>query len=256
MLGNTDIFGLRYSLLLSATEEYSHTFSVGADYVKSKQSIVVNGAGSISKPITYMPLSANYTGNWLGNEHPTTLNVTAIVGIRGLSGNTDSEFAANRFGASANFLMLRTGLQRTENLGKWALSGKLELQLASGPLLSNEQFTAGGAESVRGYLEAERAGDHALRASVELRTPQYKPAGETSLWGLTGLTFFDAARLRTLQPLFPQPANRQLRGVGVGLRLVAPRGIAVELDWAHALDDGDITKAGNNRLHARLVWGY
>jgi len=256
VLGNTDIVGMRYALPLGAADNYSHALSVGADYKKVNQSVTVNGAGNIATPITYMPLVAAYTGNWLGEDRPTTFDATATIGMRGLLGNTDKEFAAKRFGASASFLALRTGLQHAESIGRWSLAGKVELQLASGPLVSNEQFTAGGAESVRGYLEGERAGDHALRASFELRTPQYKPAGVTSHWSMTGLAFFDAVQLRTLQPVFPQPAQQTMRGAGLGLRLAAPRGLALEFDWAHALDDGDVTRKGSNRLHARLVWEY
>jgi hemolysin activation/secretion protein len=256
VLGNADIVGLRYAMPLPGLNSYSHYLSFGADYKNIKQSVVVAGAGDVTTPITYLPLAATYTGNWLGQRSTTSLDAAVTLGVRGLFGNRNSEFAAKRAGASANFFVLRTGLQRTETFGRWTLSGKLEVQLASGPLVSNEQYNAGGAESVRGYLEGERTGDHALRASVELRTPQFKPAGETSPWRLTGLAFFDAARLRTEHAVFPQPRFESLRGAGFGLRLAAPRGLMFELDAAHALDDADITRAGSNRAHARMLWEY
>lgn len=256
VLGNANIFGLRYAMPLPGLDSYSHFLQFGADYKDIKQSVVVQGAGSVTTPITYMPLAASYTGTWLGQGSATTFDAAATLGMRGWFGNQDREFAAKRAGASANFMVLRTGLQRTETFGRWTLSGKLDLQLASGPLVSNEQFSAGGAESVRGYLEGERTGDHALRASVELRTPKLKPAGETSPWRLSGLAFFDAARLNTLQTAFPVPSSELLRGAGIGLRLVAPRGFAFELDGAHALNDADLTRAGSNRLHARLTGEY
>ncbi len=256
VLGNANIAGARYAMTLRGVDNYSHALSVGADYKDIMQSVTVNGAGDVATPITYMPLVAAYNGYWLGAEYPTSLDITATIGMRGMFGNNDSEFAAKRFGASASFLALRGGLQHTESIGRWSLMGRLEGQLASGPLVSNEQFYAGGAESVRGYLEGELLGDNALRVSMELRTPKYKPAGVTSFWSLNGLAFFDAAWLQTLQPVFPQPERRTLRGAGLGLRLTAPYGFAFEFDWGHALDEGDLTRKGDNRLHARLVWTY
>lgn len=256
VLGNSDILGLRYAFPSKSLNDYVYTLAGGTDYKNIKQSVAVNGAGEVTTPITYMPLVATYTGNWLSEDHPTTLDLTATLGLRGVFGNTDAEFNTKRAGASANFMALRSGLLHIENWRHWSLASKLELQFASGPLVSNEQYTGGGAENVRGYLEGELAGDEALRASFELRTPSYKPGGETSIWSLTGLTFFDAVRLRTIDATSPTPGIRQLRGAGFGLRLLAPRGFFVELDWAHAFNDADVTKAGSNRLHGRLVWDY
>ncbi|AZP13377.1 ShlB/FhaC/HecB family hemolysin secretion/activation protein [Undibacterium parvum] len=256
VLGNSDILGLRYALPSKSLNDYAYTLAAGTDYKNVKQSVAVHGAGAVTTPITYMPLVATYTGSWLSDNHPTTLDATATVGLRGVFGNTDQEFSAKRAGASANYIALRSGVLHVEKFGGWSLSSKAEVQFASGPLVSNEQYTGGGADNVRGYLEGELAGDEALRLSFELRTPSYKPAGETSVWSLTGLSFFDAVRLRTLDVLPPQSSIKQLRGVGMGLRLLAPRGFALELDWAHALNDADVTKAGSNRLHARLLWEY
>ncbi|MGZ3236046.1 MAG: ShlB/FhaC/HecB family hemolysin secretion/activation protein, partial [Burkholderiaceae bacterium] len=256
ILGNTDIYGVRYAMPLTPAGEYSHNFSAGIDYKNVKQSVAVNGVNSDSPAISYAPLVATYTGNWLNKNRPTTLDLTTTLGLRRFLGNSDNEFAAKRSGASANYLALRTGLLHMENIGSWTFSSKLEMQLASGPLVPNEQFTAGGAESVRGYLEGERAGDEALRTSFELRSPQYRPWGATSLWGMTGLAFFDGVRLRIYEPVYPQTNYQILRGYGLGIRLAVPHGVAVELDWARALNDADVTKAGSERVHARLVWEY
>jgi len=216
---------------------------------------VVAGSAELPTPITYAPLVLAYNAGWLGNGRTTTLEAAATHGLRGLFGNRDEEFEAKRSGASASFFALRTGLQHTETIERWALSGKLESQIASGPMVSNEQFSAGGAESVRGYLEGERVGDAALRWTFELRTPALA-MGEGSSLRLNGIAFYEGARLRTLQPVAPQPDHYLLRGTGVGLRLAANAGLSLDLDWARALDDADITRAGDTRIHARLLWSF
>lgn len=53
----------------------------------------------------------------------------------------------------------------------WTLSLHGEAQWASEPLISNEQFGAGGVSSVRGYHEGEVFGDKGWRLNTELKTP-------------------------------------------------------------------------------------
>ncbi len=261
VLGNSDTLGTRFSPLLTSTADYAQTFSVGLDYKNVKQTLVLPGGVGSDSPIIYVPLVATYTGNLFGQNRSTTLDVTATSGLRSFFGNNDAEFNAKRSGASASFLALRTGLQHTESYARWALYGKLDMQASSGPLVPTEQFAAGGAESVRGYLEGEQAGDSGMRATVELRTPQLNLGSQGSEWRLSGLAFIDAARLRTIrQPGDTQPEVQRLRGTGFGLRFAAPRGLTIEADAARALlgdmQNGGYTPAGKIRVHARALWAF
>jgi len=82
---------------------------------------------------------------------------------------------------------------------------------------------------------------------------------------LTGIGFFDAARLTSLQfdpsrsSALPS-INYTLRGTGVGLRMSGPKGLSFDIDLATALNDGgpgsNNTKAGNYRVHSRLIWEF
>ena len=256
VLGNTDIFGARFTMPLPQLDGYSQVLSAGADYKRVKQSIL-SSTGNVETPISYVPLVATYTGNFADQQRPTIIEATATMGVRGLLGNTDTAFLSKRSqGGSANYLVLRSDIQHTEPVGKWSLFGKFEFQAASGPLVSNEQFTAGGAESVRGYLEGELAGDDALHGTLELRTPEFKPAGATAIWSMTALAFYDAADLHTSYAQAPQLSTQSIHSAGVGMLFTAPRGFSMQVYWAHAFDRADITKAGSNRLQAHLEWDY
>ncbi|MBC7727079.1 MAG: ShlB/FhaC/HecB family hemolysin secretion/activation protein [Microbacteriaceae bacterium] len=256
LLGNSDTVGLRYTAPLGANAEASQTLAGGIDYKNVQQTIKVADGSRSNTPIVYVPLVVSYNAALWGGQRSSALDLTLTVGLRGFLGNSDAEFQVKRSGAVANYLALRAGLQHSESFDRWVLAGRLDSQLATGPLVPNEQLVAGGAESVRGYLEAERSGDLGLRATLELRTPIYSPAGAASAWRLGGLAFIEAARLKTLQPVAPQRPEVSLAGTGFGLRLTAPRGLSLELDLARALVDGDSTRAGASRLHARAVWGY
>jgi len=251
LLGNSDTLGVRNTWRLPAPTDGSQTFALGLDYRNVKQSLIVLGADSTDSPIVYVPVVASYSGALYGDDRSSSLDLNASVGLRGLFGNTDAKFTAKRADASANFVALRALMQHTETRDRWVLNGKLEAQIATGPLIPNDQFTAGGAESVRGYLEGERAGDAGFRASFELRAPPWAPAGSTSAWRLTGLGFLDLARVNTLHAEI-----KSLGGVGLGLRVTAPRGLSLEADAARALTDGDATRSGDMRLHARALWSF
>lgn len=256
LLGNSDTLGLRWTKAFGAGSDTPQSVSAGLDSKNIRQTVTVRDGGSSDSPIAYVPLVASYNASLIDGDRLSGIDLTLTSGIRGLLGNSDARFAAKRVGASASFLSLRAGLAHTEPLGRWAVYGKLDLQHGTGPLVPTEQMVAGGADSVRGYLEGERAGDGGLRGTLELRSPRFALGGANSEWRIGGVLFADAARLRTLQAVAPQPGFHALRGAGVGLRLSAPAGLGLEADLARALVAGDTTRQGALRLHARAVWAY
>ncbi|MCV2359147.1 ShlB/FhaC/HecB family hemolysin secretion/activation protein [Paucibacter sp. TC2R-5] len=256
LLGDSDTMGMRYSMPLKGSSETAQSLSAGFDYKDIRQTTKLADGSGIASPVSYMSMAAGYSLNLFGPERSSSIDLSTALGMRRLGGTSDAEFDAKRKGASASFVAFRGGLRHNDGWQGWGLLGRLDFQLASGPLLPSEQMSAGGADSVRGYLEGERAGDMGLHASFELRTPQYSPAGVGSAWRLGGLAFLDVARLTTLRAVAPQPGQYSLAGIGVGLRLSAPGGVALDLDAASALIDGDTTSAHSVRVHARAVLAF
>jgi hemolysin activation/secretion protein len=78
------------------------------------------------------------------------------------------EFSNKRYKAKPNYLYATAGVQRNQKL-PWGMGLfiKIDGQAADQPLVSNEQYAAGGMESVRGYKEAE-AMRQRLRLTTEL----------------------------------------------------------------------------------------
>jgi len=268
VLNNSDIVGLRIALPLPPVDNFSHSLSVGLDYkdIHPVQGMLGGNLATVLQPaIRYVPVVASYNGFWVGNTSTTGLDATATLGLRGLLGNRDEDFDAKRPGASAQYFVLRTGFSQTESFGRWTASGRVEVQGSSGMLLPNEQYAAGGAENVRGYQESEQTGDRAYRISLEVRTPGFQLGSAATPLRMTGLGFFDMARLTSLQydPLYSRnlpSIHYTLRGVGVGVRLSGPRGLSLDLDLARALNDAGnastSTKSGDYRIHSRLIWEF
>ncbi len=249
--GRGETFGPRVFFALPAGNGFYQSASAGFDYKHFDQDIVVAGTHVLS-PVTYLPLSAAYNAGWTGPVVQTELNAGVTFHLRGL-GSRPAAFNTSRFGADGGFIYFRGDLAQTRELpGGFQLFTRAQGQVASGPLLSAEQFSAGGLGTARGYLEGETAGDNALFGTIELRSPQLAARA-----GLTGgdwrvYVFGDAGRETLHRPLPGQAAHFDLASVGVGTRLRLGAHLNASLDAGLPLLD-QTTRAGDLHLTFR-VW--
>jgi hemolysin activation/secretion protein len=244
--------GLRLSRGLTGTDNYSHNLSAGLDYKNQRATIANQNLG----PPEYVPLVVSYGATLLGKGRTTGLDLTLTNGLRGLFTNSELNFNERGQGASANFTTLKVGVLHTETLKAWTLVGKLNGMLSSGILLSPEQLSMGGADTVRGYLEGERAGDRGYHGGLELQMPVLKLGAGQREWAVRGLAFVEGGRLYTLARTSSDATSHHLASVGLGMRVLTPMGMAIDADLARTLTKGDATPAYNNRLTVRAVWGY
>lgn len=264
VIGSGDIYGVRRIIPLPPPgERYFHSLVLGMDY-KSFGEDVVQGGGSVQTPIRYLPFSIGYNASLSGDSVTHRFSTTLNFSVRDLSarqvdcdGQEVDQFECKRFDARSNYYYLKADYQRTQRLAydmSWI--ARIGGQFAGQPLIDNEQFSAGGADSVRGYVESERLGDDGVQASLEWRSPSFAGEKTPALQELLFLIFADAAYLRIDEPLPDQPSRFNLASGGTGLRFTAWKDLKGELDWARALKDGAVTKAGDDRLHFRLEYGF
>jgi hemolysin activation/secretion protein len=177
--------------------------------------------GTIVTPITYYPLSAGYYATWTGSGGKgsvTALDAAVTFNFRGL-GSGPNQFNLNRYGADGSFIYLRGGLSHTQALPDgWEAWARIHGQLSNQPLVSSEEFSGGGEDTVRGYLESEVVGDDGLFGTLELRTPPVflngKKRGDWRFF-----IFGDSGELRVIDPLPEQQSSFTLSSVGLGTRL-------------------------------------
>jgi len=119
------------------------------------------------------------------------------------------------------------------------LVSQFAAQLTPHALLPIEQFSIGGFDTVRGYLQNQRVGDNGLVSSIELRYPIVRdPDG----WGILQVVpFLDAG---TVWNTGDQPLTQAtLVSLGMGLRWQWREALQAEIDWAIPLvessDRGD-----------------
>ncbi len=130
------------------------------------------------------------------------------------------------------------------------LFGKVQGQIPNGPLISSEQFGAGGLSTVRGYLESEAMGDNAVVGTFEVRTPPFSFAGYVDEW--RAYVFTDWAYLTVSDTLPEQVSSYTLGSVGVGSLLKFHRHFNGTIDLGFPLQNEGDTERYHPRLTFRL----
>ena len=253
ILGDGTILGARLIKPLPAVDGYFHSLSLGLDYKDFGQTVVFGS--SFDTPISYMPLSASYTGTWQEAKSTTQLTTGAIFGMRGLSSD-EAEFESKRAGAKSNFFVAKAELQRTQALPKgFEGFAKVDGQFSGSPLISNEQYLAGGVDTVRGYLESEASGDQALHSTLEIRTPSLVQ-DNAFLKDFKLTAFYDVAKIRIVDPAVGQDKKSILAGVGFGARIKALKNFNANFDFAWPLNDSVVTNKGDFSSRVRLWYEF
>ena len=110
---------------------------------------------------------------------------------------------------------------------------RVNAQLSDEPLLSLEQFSIGGMQSVRGYRENQLLRDNGVFASAELRIPIWLAKDKTPLVSLA--PFFDFGSGWNVNKV--EDNNETIASVGLGVLVNATRHAQLTLYWGHPLID-------------------
>lgn len=238
----------------------THSTWAGFDLKDSLDGTRTQSGLTTQKPaLRYATLGMGYDLNWLGTASQTGLHLGLTTSSKDL-GNREvdcegvqlPQFECKRAGAKADFLVIKLGMDHNRELGDgWRLVGRIDGQLASGPLVSSEQYSLGGVDTVRGYYDYEQVGDVGWNFQLNLRTPDWF---EASGWRLSGQLFSDRGAVLLHQPLSGQVARANLGSYGVGIKLDNGKGLHIDADVAkpifatrHAADSGVFDTATGHR---------
>jgi hemolysin activation/secretion protein len=276
VLGKGTTAGLRYVRPVGAIADQAHSISLGFD-LKDVQQQTSAGGSTISTPLRYLPLQFGYNGSFdEGAQRSTQLSLTSTLAFRRIlsrnvascPGSEADQFACQRQDGDGSFATLHGDLRQSWPLGG---AGSLHLhgaaQAATGPVPSGEQFSIGGSETVRGYYEAEEAGDRGLLGSIEWHSPdlgeplsRWTRRADGSLAGLWTqtyvLAFFDGAREWVFDPATGQAPHHALGSYGIGFRAHLARAVTSEFDLARPFRATPDTPANQSRASFKLAVDY
>ncbi len=258
VVGRGDTVGIRAEMALPTLREtgFYHSFSFGLDYKNFDQQLNASTTGITDTPIVYYPFTATYSGTLQDKLSTTQFNAGVTFGIDGM-GSTPATFDAKGFGTAANYIYFKGSIARTQELplGMQGYSN-IQVQWADQPLLNTEQISAGGLDTVRGYLESEVLGDNGAMGQFELRSPSLTKWLGASVNEWRFYAFGDAAWLTVNKPLPEVQSDFQLASYGFGTRLKLINYLSGSLDVAFPILAGPDTKAHSPELTFQVSAAY
>ena len=251
--GKGAVYGARYNQALAKRGELESRLSYGLDIKAFKNSIQFSGA-ELGNDVTVHPLSIGYQASLPIKQGEIGGQVTLVRNISGGSNGGQDAFTLARLNAKPDYTILRVGGSITRALaGDWQLRAIANGQYSSDALIPGEQFGAGGATSVRGFIEREISNDSGLGVNLEAYTPNLcQRAG----WNCRLLGFYDSAYVKRNHALPGELDSTSIASAGVGARFVLSTYVNLQLDYGHVLKAGATNRADANRLHVRVALAY
>jgi len=252
-LGGTTVLGNGYAIGMRAVDQlprlgdFSQSLSFGMDYKNFLETLSF-AATSTPVPIEYWPIDLAYNLAREGTRFSTKASVAVTAGVPGLGSNT-ATFENARANAEPEFIHLNLDVTQTERV--WhgiEISQHLVGQIADGPLVSSEQFAAGGFQSVRGYLQSEVVGDEGLTGSLEILSPPLNARATRLIDSLRLFAFEDGGAVWLLQPLPGQTRFFALDSAGMGLRLTLLQHLKGDVAVGVPFISGSVTPADRPRV--------
>jgi hemolysin activation/secretion protein len=211
----------QYHLKSSKTNNFFFTVIVQDPFGNPHpvRSLVVSPVPTTIKDIDYLPISLRWDGierdasgfTSLGLGYSLNVWYSGSLGnLQRITGSTDS---------SGHWMAFTVNAMREQTfITNWPVALRLDAQLASEPLISNEQFGNGGVNGVRGYREGELFGDSGWRIMAEQKTPPLVVGlayGDSPL-ALRGSVFMDYGQNYFLDS-GPRKSPQALWGTGLGV---------------------------------------
>ncbi|MFO0690567.1 MAG: POTRA domain-containing protein [Myxococcota bacterium] len=291
VLGNGLNMGLRYRAALPEFEsapDYTHALTFALDR-KDVENTLQSGGVEVRTPITYLPFGFEYSGNLVLDHGFVSAQTGMTAHVAGtLPGGGRSDFQKNRpdndatgkSGSSGTFVVGTFGVQagvrlsstlrvlaagrmidlpdRDRSFGDdWMLLFRSRGQVASEPLISTEQFSAGGLQSVRGYLRSEHFGDDGWNGQFEITSPFYRHFARGLLdEAIQGLVFYDAAATHFQNAAEGARTWQTLQSYGAGVRLRFFDRLRAEFFVSHPVDTTKNTPGRSTQFTFQVGAGF
>lgn len=253
VIGIGNIYGARLVKPMKALDNYFHSATVGFDYKDFQEDLNLLGSDSIRTPIAYTPFMAQYSGSLRGKESMTTFDLGLHFSIRGV-GNKQQQFEDKRFLARSNYLYVTGDLKFQHDLPLgMELVSHVSGQAADSPLISNEQFSLGGAQSVRGYFETQSLADDGLFGSLELHSPHLGLDDWEFVNKLKLLAFLDAGKGWIKDALPGNSKGDFLSSGGFGMHFQLWKQLSGAFDVGIPFTTLHPVRSGDPRLHFTIA---
>lgn len=234
LLGNSFAGNARLTYPLLRHRRYNLNLSSGLEWIDQK----VEFGGGIATltddklRVFFARLDGHLAPRELASHSVAATGSLEIrKGINGLGATPFGNKVASRAGGHPDATVVRAELAVGGRLfGPITASVSTSWQYTDTPLLSYEEFAAGGLSLGRGYDPSAASGDRALGSSLEISTAPFQFAKRSVF---RPYAFLDAVRLTNIGP----GADRTtLRSAGYGIRAQIGPWFSIDAAWAHPFD--------------------
>jgi hemolysin activation/secretion protein len=255
--GSGTIAAARWNWILPRWGETEQKLSFGIDHRAFNNEVVFEGQ-NVVPDVTIHPLSVTYLGVRRGAASEFTFYGGLSVNIPGGSNGTQADFERSRTNATANYSIVRYGLNYLRQLaGDWQMRLGFNGQHTRDALVSGEQFGLGGADTVRGYEVREVASDRGYAVQTEFYTPELAPIiGLSETQRLRLLGFVDFGSVWRNRALPGELRHDSIASAGIGARWNYGKSASLRLDVAQVLDATDNRRRNSQRIVAALALTY
>jgi hemolysin activation/secretion protein len=215
-------------------------------------SVVPSIVPATENQVNYLPLSFHYNGSWNDSYGTSTIGVgvgvnlwydalfattstilvtnvvngtnkiTQVSSTQSVNGRNGLQLITGSAESTGYWVVITPSYSRTIVIHDWTTLLRADGQWASEPLISPEQFGAGGVNSVRGYMEGDVFGDTGYHLSIEEQTPAHLVGmiSDGVPLNVRGSVYLDYASVYLIDPQ-GRPPQQGLCGTGVGFTAAA-----------------------------------
>lgn len=224
--------GLRQPLYQTANQELAVALAFDRRYSKTFQGTnTFDFPGSGSTNGTEQVSALRFSQEWIGRDQEQVLALRSTLSW-GIDAFDITDTATNR---NARFFAWEGQAQYVRRLFNTPnqLILRVQGQWTGDQLLSLEQFSLGGAESVRGYRENQLLRDRGVASTVELRIPVV--LDKSGAPAVQVAPFFDFGGGWNAGGPTPNPTT--ISSAGIGLLLTPNKHLNAQLYWGHPFRD-------------------
>ncbi len=255
--GSGEMYGIHYQQFLPKWGKYEHSLDLGIDnryFINDIQFRNTQVGGNVRSA----PFSILYKGEYPWQNTHTGYYVQWVGNTDFGGHNTQAHYQAARLDAKQNWDLIRYGSTFSVSVKDWLMQTSFSGQHSHNPLIAGEQLGIGGSFDVRGYDQRETGADSGQIVKLELSTPAWPALSWVEGQKTNLFAFYDYGHGRLQSTAAGQVKDWNLSGTGIGARFQWREYFSGNIAFATALDSVETgtTKAGNNRIHANIVFKY
>jgi len=224
--GSAYAMGMYATRILKIKQNGNIGGEIGLDIKNSEQDML--GINSSTDHIVSLRLGVKK--NATDKEGRTYAGFTITQGLGEMLGgmeNDDPKSSRAAGGADNSFTKLNIELARIQILTEKAfLIARLNGQLTNKSVVAGEQFSIGGADSVRGFSQSVYGGDKGFQISLEGRFASSKERLEK----LQFAVFLESGHVSVKNPVLGQIDSKTITGAGLGLRAYPGNDLLIRAD--------------------------